>query len=126
MGRGFKSPGARHRPIAVHHLRTHGIRRMDHVGIVVDDLADAIEFFVELGVVLQGEGPVEGRVVGSRAYGRMLRPDGTGRLEQTKFHLPSNQGDNRRAPANPPRIRHVAFAVQNIDTVVAGPPNPRR
>ena len=53
------------------------IQRMDRVGIVVDDLAAATEFFVELGLVLQGEGPVEGRwvdrVVGSRAYGRTSR-----------------------------------------------------
>jgi catechol 2,3-dioxygenase-like lactoylglutathione lyase family enzyme len=53
------------------------IQRMEHVGIVVDDLAAATEFFVELGLVLQGEGPVEGRgwtaSWGSRAYGRTLR-----------------------------------------------------
>ncbi len=46
------------------------IQRMEHVGIVVDDLAAATEFFV--GLVLQGEGSVEGRS-GSRAYGRTLR-----------------------------------------------------
>jgi catechol 2,3-dioxygenase-like lactoylglutathione lyase family enzyme len=53
------------------------IQRMEHVGIVVDDLAAATEFFVELGLVLQGVAPVEGRWVdrswGSRAYGRTLR-----------------------------------------------------
>ena len=53
------------------------LQRMEHVGIVVDDLAAATEFFAELGLVLQGEGPVEGcwvdRVVGSSAYGRRLR-----------------------------------------------------
>ena len=53
------------------------IQRMEHVGIVVDDLAAATEFFVELGLVLQGEWSVEGRwvdrIVGLRAYGRTLR-----------------------------------------------------
>ncbi len=53
------------------------IRRMEHVGIVVDDLAAATAFFVELGLKLRGEGPVEGgwvdRVVGSRASGRRSR-----------------------------------------------------
>jgi catechol 2,3-dioxygenase-like lactoylglutathione lyase family enzyme len=53
------------------------IQRMEHVGIVVDDLAAATEFFVELGLELQGKGAVEGRwvdrVVGLRAYGRSLR-----------------------------------------------------
>ena len=50
----------------------------------------------------------------------MQTPDGNGRLELTKFHSPSNQGDNRHAPAaNTPGIRHVAFAVEDIDAVVA-------
>ena len=50
----------------------------------------------------------------------MQSPDGNGRLELTKFHSPSNQGDNRHAPANTRGIRHVAFAVEDIDAVVAG------
>jgi catechol 2,3-dioxygenase-like lactoylglutathione lyase family enzyme len=104
------------------------IQRLEHVGIVVDDLAAATEFFVELGLVLQGERPVEGRWVdrvvgleGVRADIAMMQtPDGNGRLELTKFHSPSSQGDNRQAPANTPGIRHVAFAVEDIDAVVAG------
>ena len=104
------------------------IQRMEHVGIVVDDLTAATEFFVELGLVLQGEGSVEGRWVdrvvgleGVRADIAMMQTsDGNGRLELTKFHSPSNQGDNRQAPANTPGIRHVAFAVEDIDAVVAG------
>jgi catechol 2,3-dioxygenase-like lactoylglutathione lyase family enzyme len=47
-------------------------------------------------------------------------PDGHGRLELIKFHTPSTQGGNRHAPANTPGIRHVAFAVEDIDAVVAG------
>ncbi len=66
---------------------------MEHVGIVVDDLAAATEFFAELGLVLQGEGPVEGRwvdrVVGLEAVradiALMQTPDGSGRLELVKF-----------------------------------------
>ncbi len=104
------------------------IQRMDHVGIVVDDLAAATEFFVELGLELQGEGPVEGRWVdrvvgldGVRAEIAMLQtPDGHGRVELAKFHSPSSQGGNRHAPANTPGIRHITFAVDDIDAVVAG------
>ena len=101
---------------------------MDHVGIVVDDLAAATAFFVELGLKLQGEGRVDGgwvdRVVGLegvRAEIAMLEtPDGHGRLELTKFHAPSGFRDgDRYAPANTPGIRHVAFAVDDIDGVVA-------
>ena len=100
---------------------------MEHIGIVVDDLAAAIEFFIELGLVLQGEGPVECRWVdrvvgleGVRADIAMMQtPDGNGRLELTKFHSPSITGENRQVPANTPGIRHVAFAVKDIDTLVA-------
>jgi catechol 2,3-dioxygenase-like lactoylglutathione lyase family enzyme len=101
---------------------------MDHIGIVVDDLAAATEFFVELGLVPQGETPVEGRWVdrivgleGVRADAAMMQtPDGNGRLELVKFHSPSNRGDNRHAPANAPGIRHIAFVVEDIDAVLAG------
>ena len=101
---------------------------MDHVGIVVDDLAAATEFFVELGLVLQGEASLEGTVV-DRLVGRegvrtdvafVQTPDGHGRLELIKFHSPSDQGDNRQAAANTPGIRHVTFAVDDIDAAVAG------
>src|SRR4030088_3178148 len=103
------------------------IQRMDHVGIVVDDLAAATAFFVELGLKLQGEGQVEGgwadRIVGLegvRAEIAMVEaPDGHGRLELTKFHAPPGRGGNRHAPANTPGIRHLTFAVDDIDAVVA-------
>lgn len=104
------------------------IQRMDHVGVVVDDLATATAFFVELGLELQGEGPVEGdwvdRVVGLegvRAEIAMLEtPDGHGRVELAKFHAPSGGGGDPHAPSNTPGIRHVAFAVDDIDAAVAG------
>ena len=110
-------------------IRGHmAILRMEHVGIVVDDLAAATEFFVRLGLELQQEVPVEGRWVdgivgleGVRADIAMLQtPDGHGRLELTKYHTPSSQGGNPRAPANTPGIRHVAFTVEDINAVVAG------
>jgi catechol 2,3-dioxygenase-like lactoylglutathione lyase family enzyme len=100
---------------------------MEHVGIVVDDLADATAFFLELGLELQGERPVEGgwvdRVVGLEGVraeiAMMETPDGHGRIELAKFHAPSSQGGERHAPANTPGIRHIAFAVDDIDAVVA-------
>lgn len=103
------------------------LQRMDHIGIVVDDLAAATEFFVELGLEVQGAGPVEGlwvdRIVGLdgvRAEIAMLQtPDGHGRLELTKYHAPLGQGGDRSAPANTPGIRHIAFAVDDIDDAVA-------
>jgi catechol 2,3-dioxygenase-like lactoylglutathione lyase family enzyme len=103
------------------------IQRMDHVGIVVDDLADAVAFFTQLGLELQDEATVEGdwvdRVVGLedvRAQIAMLQtPDGHGQLELAKFLSPSTDGGYQRAPANALGIRHVAFAVEDIDAVLA-------
>ncbi len=101
---------------------------MDHVGIVVDDLPAATAFFVELGLKLQGEASVEGgwvdRVVGLEGVqaeiAMMETPDGHGRIELAKFHAPSGQGGDRHAPANTLGIRHVTFAVDDIDAVLAG------
>ena len=84
------------------------IQRMEHLGIVVYDLAAAIEFFVQLGLELQGQRSVEGRWVdrvvgleGVRADIAMLQtPDGHGRLELTKFHTPSPQGGDKYAPSS--------------------------
>jgi catechol 2,3-dioxygenase-like lactoylglutathione lyase family enzyme len=104
------------------------IKRMDHVGIVVDDLAAAIDFFQQLGLELQGEGQVGGdwvdRVIGLegvRSQIAMLQtPDGSARIELSEFHSPPIRGGDRHAPANTPGIRHVAFVVDDIDAVVAG------
>ena len=103
------------------------IQRMDHVGIVLDDLAAATAFFVELGLKLHGEWSVEGgwadRIVGLEGVqvdaAMMETPDGHGRLELVKFHSLSVVGGDGHAPANILGIRHVAFAVDDIDAVVA-------
>ena len=103
------------------------IRRMDHVGIVVEDLDAATAFFIELGLKPRGETPVEGawvdRIVGLegiRADTAMMQtPDGHGRLELVKFHAPAGRGGDRHAPANTPGIRHLAFLVDDIDAVLS-------
>ncbi|HEX5610600.1 MAG TPA: VOC family protein [Solirubrobacterales bacterium] len=103
------------------------ILRMGHVGITVDDLAAATEFFVELGLELCGEGSVEGewadRIVGLdgiRSDIAMLRtPDGQ-EIELSKFHSPPIQGGDPAAPANTPGIRHLSFVVEDIDDLLAG------
>jgi catechol 2,3-dioxygenase-like lactoylglutathione lyase family enzyme len=102
------------------------IERMDHVGIVVDDLAAATAFFGELGLELQDEWAAEGRWVdrivgldGVRTSCVMMRtPDGHGRLELVKFHTPPGRGGDPRAPANALGIRHITFAVRGIDDVL--------
>jgi catechol 2,3-dioxygenase-like lactoylglutathione lyase family enzyme len=93
------------------------IQRMENVGIVVEDLAAATAFFVELGLKVLGDGSVErdwvDRVVGLegvRVDVAMLETlDGHGRLELMKFHAPTARGSDRHAPANTLGIRRVAI-----------------
>ena len=101
---------------------------MDNVGIVVDDLPAAIAFFVELGLEVEGEMPVEGRWVdqvvgldGVRVDIAMLRtPDRHSRLELIKFQKPAAvSAEPTNAPANTLGIRRIMFAVDDIDEVLA-------
>ncbi|MGY1900837.1 VOC family protein [Nocardia gipuzkoensis] len=104
------------------------IRRMDNVLIVVEDLDVVVEFFVELGMELEGRGPVEGRwverVIGLddvRQHIAMLRtPDGHSRVELAMFHSPKAiSAEPKDAPANTLGIRRIMFAVDDVDDVVA-------
>jgi catechol 2,3-dioxygenase-like lactoylglutathione lyase family enzyme len=103
------------------------VQRMEHVGIVVDDLAAATEFFVELGLERQGDGSVEGRwvdrVVGLEGiqvdFAMMRTPDGGGGLELIKFRSPAHQGDGEPVPANVQGLRHLAFIIDDVDDTVA-------
>jgi catechol 2,3-dioxygenase-like lactoylglutathione lyase family enzyme len=104
------------------------IQRMDNVLIVVEDLDAVVAFFVELGMELEGKGPVEGpwveQVIGIsdvRQDVAMLRtPDGHGRIELAMFHAPQAiSPEPKNAPANTLGIRRIMFAVDDIDTVVA-------
>jgi catechol 2,3-dioxygenase-like lactoylglutathione lyase family enzyme len=104
------------------------VQRLEHVGIVVDDLDAAVDFFAELGLELLGKARVEGRVV-ERVVGLegirsevafMQTPDGHGQLELIKFEAPSHPAGDPRPPSNAPGIRHLSFAVEDIDTVIAG------
>ncbi len=104
------------------------LQRMDHVGVVVDDLEGATAFFAELGMELEGATPVEGRwadrvsgLDGIRVDIAMMRtPDGHGRLELTKFRTPAAvSAEPANAPANTLGIRNIMFAVDDIDDVIA-------
>ena len=104
------------------------ILRMDHVVVVADDLEDAVAFFVELGMELEGETPIEGPwadrvngIDGLRVDLAMMRtPDGHSRLELTKFHAPQALGGGMVYPPNTLGLRSVMFAVDDIDAAVAG------
>jgi catechol 2,3-dioxygenase-like lactoylglutathione lyase family enzyme len=102
------------------------IYRMDHAGVVVEDLAAAIAFFVELGLELEGEAAVGGQWVddllgldGVRADIAVVRtPDGHTRVELSTFHTPVATGTAPRAPMNTPGIPRLTFAVDAVDDVL--------
>jgi catechol 2,3-dioxygenase-like lactoylglutathione lyase family enzyme len=97
--------------------------RMDNVGIVVEDLDAAIDFFTELGLGLEGRAMVEGEWAG-RITGlgtqrveiaMMVTPDGHSRLEISRFLDPAVVADHRNAPVNALGYLRVMFAVANLD-----------
>ena len=100
---------------------------MDNVGIVVEDLQGAIDFFHELGLELEGQGMVEGewagRVTGlgdQRVEIAMMRtPDGHGRLELSRFLEPAVIADHREVPVNSLGYLRVMFAVDDVDGILA-------
>ncbi len=103
------------------------LKRMDNVLIVVDDLEATKQFFIELGLKLEGETMVEGPLVGKliglenvRATLAMMRtPDGQG-IELDKFHTPDAiRFGPVNAPVNALGMRRVMFAVEDMDAVVA-------
>jgi catechol 2,3-dioxygenase-like lactoylglutathione lyase family enzyme len=103
------------------------LKRMDNVGIVVEDLDATIEFFRELGLELEGRAMVEGewagRVTGlgdQRVEIAMMRtPDGHSRLELSRFLAPRVVADHRNAPVNALGYLRVMFAVDDIDETLA-------
>jgi len=103
------------------------LKRMDNVGIVVDDLDAAIAFFRELGLGLEGrttiEGEWAGRVTGlsdQRVEIAMMRtPDGHARLELSRFLEPAVVSDHRNAPVNALGYLRVMFAVDDLDETLA-------
>ncbi len=104
------------------------VQRLEHIGIVVDDLAQATAFFAALGLELEGEASVEGDSVdrvngleGVRADIAILQtPDGNGKIELARYHSPSYEGASGPEPANAPGIRHILFVVDDIEASLAG------
>jgi catechol 2,3-dioxygenase-like lactoylglutathione lyase family enzyme len=100
--------------------------RMDNVGIVVESLDEAISFFTELGLKLEGRAMVEGewagRVTGLTTQrveiAMMVTPDGHSRLELSRFIVPPVIADHRNAPVNALGYLRVMFAVEDIDELL--------
>jgi catechol 2,3-dioxygenase-like lactoylglutathione lyase family enzyme len=105
-----------------------GLRRLDNVAVVVDDLDTAIAFFVELGMELEGRTAIEGAFADEsvgldqiRSEIAMMRvPDGPGRLELTRYdNPPALAAKPADAVPNTIGLHRVMFAVDDIDDVVA-------
>ena len=119
------------------------IHRIDHVGIIVNDLPAAKAFFLNFGLEMIGEGKVEGEWVERmellmglqdvKEEVAMLRtpkgdanielvmlrtPEGDANIELVKFHTPSDENGIQRPLANTLGIRHIAFAVEDIEALV--------
>jgi catechol 2,3-dioxygenase-like lactoylglutathione lyase family enzyme len=103
------------------------IHRIDHVGIVVNDLPAVKAFFLDLGLAMAGGGDVESRwvkrITGLRdvelTYAMLQTSDGETNIELIKFHEPLNEIGAQRNFANSLGIRHICFAVENVEAVVA-------
>ncbi len=100
--------------------------RMDNISIVVESLDDAVSFFTEIGLKLEGRAKIEGewagRVTGlgnqNVEIAMMVTPDGHSRIELSKFFTPPVVSDHRNAPVNSLGYLRVMFAVEDIDEMV--------
>jgi len=102
------------------------LMEMNNVGIVVECLDNAISFFSEIGLILEGQTMVEGewagRVTGlgnqSVEIAMMVTPDGHGRLELSQFHTPHTISDHRTAPVNSLGYLRIMFRVDNLEELL--------
>lgn len=107
-------------------MSTNKLLRMDNVSIVVESLDDAISFFSEIGLKLEGRAKIEGewagRVTGLGSQcveiAMMVTPDGHSRIELSKFISPEVVSDHRNAPVNALGYLRVMFAVADVDEMV--------
>lgn len=107
--------------------RPAAIKRMEHIGIVVDDVPAAVEFFIALGLELEGEARLENSLTVDRVNGltgvradiAMLRtPDGHGCIELCRYLEPKVHPGDQLAPPNTLGIRHFSFLVEGLDELV--------
>jgi catechol 2,3-dioxygenase-like lactoylglutathione lyase family enzyme len=108
-------------------MAKNSLLRMDNVGIVVESLDNAISFFTEIGLKLEGRATIEGewagRVTGLGSQcveiAMMVTPDGHSRLELSRFVTPPVVADHRTAPVNALGYLRVMFTVEDIDELVS-------
>jgi catechol 2,3-dioxygenase-like lactoylglutathione lyase family enzyme len=102
------------------------IKRMDNIGIAVEDLDSSIQFFIALGLELEGRMPIEGewagKVTGIRdqkvEIAMLCTPDKQSRIELAKFHAPNTELDHRNSPVNSLGYTRVMFAVEDLESTL--------
>jgi catechol 2,3-dioxygenase-like lactoylglutathione lyase family enzyme len=102
------------------------VERMEHVGIVVDDLAAAVEFFLALGLEMDGETSVEGEVVDRMTGLEDVRsdlaflqtPDGHGKVEVVQYRSPARAEDPPPRASDTPGLNHLLFAVDDLEATL--------
>ena len=102
------------------------LRKIDHIGIVVSDIAAAKAFFIELGLSLQFEGELGGELVDNiiglqgvtDAFAFMQTPDGEATIELIQFYTPPSEKEPQTPQANMLGLRHLAFVVDDIEAIV--------
>ncbi len=103
------------------------IHKIDHVGIIIRDLSAAKAFFLDFGLEVQGEGELAGELLdqvtglnnAKTAVVMLGTPDGQANIELIKFYTPSDEKEIQQSLANTLGIRHIAFAVEDIEALVA-------
>ncbi|MEM9953939.1 MAG: VOC family protein [Chloroflexota bacterium] len=102
------------------------IKRIDHVGIVVNDFDKVKAFFLDLGLEMMGEMDIEGewveRIIGlqnvKEKVTMLQTPDGEATLELVKFYTPADENGIQSSLANTLGIRHIAFAVEDVEAII--------
>ena len=102
------------------------VRSLDHVGINVDDLEAATEFFLELGLEIEGTGTNQGEwvgdIIGLKDVNSDLvflrTPDGSSKIELVKFHTPADNQGPEAAASNRHGIRHLSFLVDDLNALL--------
>jgi catechol 2,3-dioxygenase-like lactoylglutathione lyase family enzyme len=103
------------------------IHRIDHIGVIVDDLPAAKAFFLEFGLEVQGEADMEGALLDNllglnkvkTSLVMMRAPGGEASIELIKFHNPPDEKGVQQHPVQALGIRHIAFLVEDLEALVA-------
>jgi catechol 2,3-dioxygenase-like lactoylglutathione lyase family enzyme len=102
------------------------INKIDHIGVIVNDLPAAKAFFLDFGLEVQGEAEMEGALLDNllglskvkTSLVMMRPPGGEASIELIKFHTPPHEKGVQQLPVNALGIRHIAFLVEDLEALI--------